>query len=107
MKLIDINPIIKKYKDYEYFSGYEDFDKGVEARILSVIDELDNASEIDPVHAAGACYYKECLHSELIEYEDNEGWITPVDEYWCNEHKYTMPLNEFCSEGRRDDTKND
>ena len=107
MKLIDVEPIIEKYKDYEYFSGYKDFDEGVEAGVLSVIDELENASEIDPVHAACACYCKECLHSELIEYEDNEGWATPVDEYWCNEHKITMPLNGFCSEGRRDNTKND
>lgn len=68
-----------------------------------IINEEDT---IDPVHAAGGCYCKECLHSELVEYEDNEGWVTPLDEYWCNEHKNTMPLNGFCSEGRKDNTKN-
>lgn len=47
MRLTDINPIIEKYKDYEYFSGHEDFDEGVEAGVLSVIDELENASEIN------------------------------------------------------------
>ena len=107
MKLIDANPIIEKYTNYEYFSGYEDFDEGVETGVLSVIDELENASEIDPIHFAGGTYCKECLHSEPVEYEDNEGWVTPMDEYWCNEHKITMPLNGFCSEGRKDDMKND
>ena len=57
----------------------------------------------DLVHAAGGCYCKECLHSEPLEYKDNEGWITLMDEYWCNKYKDTMPLNGFCSEGRKDD----
>lgn len=68
--------------------------------------EIDKQPKIDPVHFAGGVYCKECLHSELVEYEDNEGWVTPLDEYWCNEHKITMPLKGFCSEGRKDDTKN-
>lgn len=60
---------------------------------------------IDPVHATGGIYCKECLHSEPVEYEDNEGWVKPMDEYWCNKHKDTMPLNGFCSEGRKDCNK--
>lgn len=59
MKLIDVEPIIEKYKDYECFSGYEDFDEGVETGVLSVVNELENASEIDPIHAVGGCYCKE------------------------------------------------
>lgn len=105
MKLIDANPIIEKYTNYEYFSGYEDFDNGVEVGVLFVIDELENASEIDLLHAAGGCYCKECLHSEPVEYKFADDWIVPIDEYWCNEHKITMPLNGFCSEGRKDDIK--
>ena len=62
---------------------------------------------IDPVHFVGCAYCKECLHSEPVEYEDDEGWVTPMDKYWCNKHKDTIPLNGFCSEGRKDDTKND
>lgn len=84
------------------------------SNLISVPEgELDRLSymlggepTIDPVHYAGGCYCRECLHSELIEYEDNEGWATPMDEYWCNEHKNTMPLNGFCSCGRKVDTKN-
>ena len=62
---------------------------------------------IDPVHLVSGDYYKQCLHSGPVKYKDNEGWVTPMDKYWCNKHKDTIPLNGFCSEGRKDDTKND
>lgn len=105
MKLIDASPIIEKYTNYEYSSGYEDFDDGMEAGVLSVIDELKNASEIDIVHFAGGCYCRECFHSELEEHEYVDDWKFKR-EWWCNKHKDTMPLNGFCSEGRKDDMKN-
>ena len=106
MKLIDAEPIIAKYKDYEYFSGYEDFDDGVEAGVLSVIDELENASEIDPVHAVGAVYCKECKYHDDEVYPDSEWELHDHQECWCNWWDSVMPLNGFCSEGRKDDTKN-
>ena len=62
---------------------------------------------IDPVHFAGGTYCKECLHSEPIEYKFADDWVVPIDEYWCNEHKINMPLNGFCSEGRKDNTKDE
>ena len=91
MKLIDANDLFKRTCNT---SLYDNQDEDV---FLGLI--LDG-KEIDPVHAAGGCHCKECLHSELVEYEDNKRWVTPIDEYWCNEHKNTMPLNGFCSEGR-------
>lgn len=101
MRLIDADALIEKIK----YSSH-DYEK---VRIDTVTGCLlaDSVSPtIDPIHFGGGCYCKECLHSEPVEYEDNEGWITPMDEYWCNEHKNTMPLNGFCSEGRKDNTKN-
>ena len=67
---------------------------------------IDAAPIIDPIHATGSCYCKECLHSEPVEYKFADDWVVPIDEYWCNEHKITMPLNGFCSEGRKDNKKN-
>lgn len=107
MKIIDVTPIIKKYKDYESFTGYPEFDEGYDTGVLSVVTEFEDAPEIDPVHYAGGCYCKECLHSEPVEYKFADDWIVPIDEYWCNEYKINMPLNGFCSEGRKDDTKNE
>ena len=100
MRLIDADALIERieYSSYDY----------ERVRIDTVAGCLltDSVSPtIDPIHAAGGCYCKECLHSESIEYKDSEGWVTPMDEYWCNEHKNTMPLNGFCSEGRKDDMK--
>ena len=66
--------------------------------------EIDRQPEIDPVHFAGGCYCGECFHSELEEHEYVDDWKFKR-EYWCNKHKDTMPINGFCSAGRKDDTK--
>lgn len=102
MRLIDADALIEriKYSSHEY----------ERVRINTVTQCLltDFVSPtIDPIHAAGSCYCKECLHSEPVEYNFADDWVVPIDEYWCNEHKITMPLNGFCSEGRKDAMKND
>ena len=96
MRLIDADVLMEK----EYFRLRE-------GEVLYRISpsHVDAAPIIDPVHAAGGFYCKECLYGEPIKYEDNEGWATPMDEYWCNKYKDTMPLNGFCSEGRKDCNK--
>lgn len=102
MRLIDADDTLDTIEKYcgDYFNhDDQSFDKNA-VRIA-----IKMAETIDPIHFAGGCYCKECLHSEPVEYEDNEGWITPMNEYWCNEHKNTMPLNGFCSEGRKDVNK--
>lgn len=96
MRLIDADVLIEK-----------EYSRLREGEVLHRIppSHVDAAPIIDPVHAAGGCYCRECFHSELEEHEDNEGWVTQMDEYWCNKHKDTMSLNGFCSEGRKDDIK--
>lgn len=103
MRLIDADDTLDTIEKYcgDYFNhDDQSFDKNAVRIVIKM------AETIDPVHDAGGAYCKECLHSEPVEYEDNEGWVTPMDEYWCNKHKDTMPLNGFCSEGRKDDMKN-
>lgn len=96
MRLIDADVLMEK-----------EYSRLREGEVLHRIppSHVDAAPIIDPVHFAGGCYCKECLHSEPVEYEDNEGWVTPMGEWWCNKHKDTMLLNGFCSEGRKDDIK--
>ena len=105
-RLIYADEIMEYLDNCCHYSDNPDYDAGYRNGINVAYERLFEASGIDPVHTAGGAYCKECLHSELVEYEDNEGWVTPIDEYWCNEHKITMPLNGFCSEGRKDDMKN-
>ena len=50
---------------------------------------------VDPIHAAGGCYCKECL------YKEEDGTVSLI-KYWCNLHDITMPLNGFCSEGKNE-----
>ena len=104
MKLIDVTPIIKKYKDYESFTGYPEFDEGYDTGVLSVVTELEDTPEIDPVHYAGGTYCSKCTHGELLYKEINNSAY--LYGYHCQKYHATMPLNGFCSEGRKDDTKN-
>ena len=59
-------------------------------------DAIMDTPTIDPVHAADGCYCKECVKANLLD--DKNG-------YYCIKG-ITMPLNGFCSEGRKDEMKN-
>ena len=103
MRLIDANDTLDTIEKYcgDYFNhDDQSFDKNAVRIVIKM------AETIGPIHFAGGAYYKECLHSERVEYKFADDWVVPMDEYWCNEHKNTMPLNGFCSEGRKDDMKN-
>lgn len=62
MRLIDAdlikNTISVDY--YEHFTAYHDTDQI--ALIDMVCDDIDESPKIDPVHAAGACYCRECRY---------------------------------------------
>lgn len=107
MRLIDANKLFQEIEESMHNNSHSDLIHSAMHRHehQHFLCEIDRQPEIDSVHFAVGCYCKECLHSEPVEYEDNEGWVTPMDEYWCNKHKDTMPLNGFCNEGRKDDTK--
>lgn len=96
MKPIDANDLFKRTCNTPL---YDNRDEDI---FLNLI--LDS-KEIDPVHAIGSCYCRECFHSELEEHEYVDD-LKFKREWWCNKHKDTMPINGFCSEGRKDDMKN-
>ena len=53
-----------------------------------VVSELDEFPTIDPVHAAGACYCRECKH-----------WQEHYD--YCKEFAEERNQGDFCSRGQR------
>lgn len=89
-----------------YYSDNPDYDVGYRNGIAVAWEKLLEAPGIDPVHAAGGCYCKECKHHEDKVYPDSEWELHDHLECWCNWCDSTMPLNGFCSEGRKDDTNN-
>lgn len=97
MKLIDANKLFQETEENMHNNPHSD---PIHAAMHKC--EIDKQPEIDLVHFAGGCYCRECFHSEPVEYKDNKGLVTLMDEYWCNKYKDTMPLNGFCSEGRID-----
>ena len=55
----------------------------------------DEQPIIDPVHAAGGCYCRGCEKAT----QGGSGYV------WCG--KKAMPLNGFCSEGKRKEASHD
>lgn len=70
-----INPCANR--EAEFLSG-----------IATAISEVEAAPTIDPVHAAGACYCRECKH-----------WQEHYD--YCKEFAEERNQGDFCSRGQR------
>ena len=92
-RLIDTRAASNKIHEY-----MEDFPRA-ETRlatcrvILSMLGDENQIPTIDPVHAAGACYCRECKH-----------WKEHYD--YCKEFAAERNQGDFCSYGkRREDTK--
>ena len=102
MRLIDADDTLDTIEKYcgDYFNhDDQSFDKNA-VRIA-----IKMAETIDPVHAAGGAYCKECKYHEDEVYPDSEWELHDHQECWCNWWDSVMPLNGFCSEGRKDDMK--
>lgn len=41
-RIVDIEEVLRKNTDYEYFSGHPEYDAGVETGVLHMVDELEN-----------------------------------------------------------------
>lgn len=91
MELIDANTNVQDYVE-TWMCNCSDYGR----QHVMAVDDICTLPTIDPVHAAGGCYCKECVKANLLD--DKNG-------YYCTKG-ITMPLNGFCSEGRKDDMKN-
>lgn len=101
MRLIDANKLFQETEESMHNSPHSDPTHTAMHRHehQHFLCEIDRQPEIDPVHFAKGCYCKECFHSEPN--------FMPDDTYWCNRCNCVMPLNGFCSEGRKDEAKNE
>lgn len=59
---------------------------------VMVVEDLQYLPRIDPVHAAGACYCKECIQSK-----HDRG------ELYCVMFRQYRDNNDFCSYGKREE----
>lgn len=94
MRLIDADALIEKIK----YSSYDDEKVRIDIVTGCLLTDFVSPT-IDPVYAAGGCYCKECQYST----QQDVPW---KDLIFCKLHRDTMPLDGFCSEGRKNDTKN-
>lgn len=85
MRLIDADKLNRK-KKYSFQTKFGCFPKN---EWFIKLEDLFRAPTIDPIHAAGGCYCRECIKSDLLD--DRNG-------YYCDKG-ITMPINGFCSGG--------
>lgn len=96
MKLIDIDEVDEIRLPEDLFKPGEDitqFLRGTEWLAKALREEWPSA---DPVHAAGACYCKECAHSKDCIGSNGKG-------LFCSIHKGDWPSvqpDDFCSLGQ-------
>lgn len=105
MRLIDANKLFQETEGNMHNNPHKDpihaaMHKHEHRHFLC---EIDKQPEIDPVHAAGAVYFKECKYHDDEVYPDSEWELHDYQECWCNWWDSVMPINGFCSEGRKDD----
>lgn len=93
-RLIDYQAAVDRY--YTEFEKQDICDWEQDRDLLKQC--FDESPTIDPVHAAGACYCRECKHYD-------HGCCV-VKRYIGDDHIISMPQDGFCSFGqRREDTK--
>ncbi|WP_270848438.1 hypothetical protein [Ruthenibacterium lactatiformans] len=91
-RLIDADAAKIRFANYREDCINED-DINAANVFADVVLELDEFPTIDPVHASGACYCRECKH-----------WQEHYD--YCKEFAAERNQDDFCSYGqRREDTK--
>lgn len=68
--------------------------------VAGMIEEcIDNIPAIDPVHATGGCYCRECANLSHV----HDGMELEISEYICGlSHKQVSP-DGFCSYGGREE----
>ena len=98
-RLIDANALSKKWQDMLDIKTGEKEEIAVYKIFEILIKRLSQEPTIDPVHAAGACYCRECNHLlrdlSSREYHMCMRLILPKK----------VDLDDFCSYGwRREDT---
>lgn len=84
-RLIDANELLSLLDNTQYSIG----------EILSTIAVT---TTIDPIHAAGGCYCKECKYLTDKHYEDIGE--EPYIKHSCSIFKRSMQLTDFCSYGK-------
>lgn len=86
-RLIDADAAKIRFANYREDCINED-DINAADVFADVVSELDEFPTIDPVHAAGACYCRECKH-----------WQEHYD--YCKEFAEERNQGDFCSRGQR------
>lgn len=100
MRLIDADEIFGKYDLAHCGKRHEDGGINREALDTMMMYEvkamIEDEPTIDPVHAARGCYCRECRMRTGVETKET---------VLCGYHGCSMRKDDFCSMGKREETK--
>lgn len=66
------------------------------ASISDILNFINETDRLDPVHAAGACYCRECKN-EISTPQMRES----TGQYWCKYKLQPCNADDFCSYGKQ------
>lgn len=68
--------------------------------IINEVQEIVDMQSIDPVHAAGGCYCRECCFGRTPCSEDmRDGYV------YCQQQSWYKQFDAFCSDGEPKETR--
>lgn len=81
-RIVDIEEVLREHTDYKYFSGYAEYDEGVETGIFHMVDELENLPiKIDYTEIAKKLWTYICIiDDEKATYEELADTIGLTDD---------------------------
>ena len=101
-RLIDANALSKKWKDMLDIKTGEKEEIAVYKIFEILIKRLSQEPTIDPVHASGACYCRECKYARKVDKQDPKYKCVNICRDGCTQW---LGSDDFCSRGqRREDT---
>ena len=108
MRIIDAEEIMDYLDNCCHYSDNPDYDTGYGNGIAVAWSKLLETPTIDPVHAAGGCYYRECQYYE--PFRDCPDCSKKLSYGYCYYWKYEegespneVDENDFCSKGVKKD----
>ena len=105
MSLKDVDSIVAWLKKVGAFLKNLEDTKRERIMLGKIIDHIENQPTIDPIHAAGACYCRECEYymERICRFYSPKRALTPCHTKLLNVY---MKPDDFCSYGsRREDTE--
>lgn len=70
-----------------------------DTQTVMAVEDLQYLPTIDPIHAAGGCYCRECKHFDTTGYAPDPYNLTELQMGWCAINRREKQACKWCSDG--------